>query len=392
MDLAVAAGPRYDTIDLLRGLSILGVILLHASLYLSFSGQTVGTTLPKWVQYMIFNEGGNGVSVFFAISGFLITYVSIRRFGSLSDLSVKSFYRIRFARIAPPLFLLLTLLSVLHLYGPPSFHISPQIGSLPHALFAALTFQTNWFEAVHGWLPPSWTVLWSLSVEEMFYFLFPLLCVSLLRRVWGRTVFFLLLTSLVGFGPFARTPWYSPNEIWAYQSYLGNLDNVALGCLFGLLAHRLSKSSEFMRSWWPILLQIAGASLIFFIADWMWPKVLFGWRIKHALGVSGTDVTVLGLGTCLVMLGSVVRNSEGSPWTLPLRWLGRYSYEVYLSHELVIIAVFALYFKLHRGPLAVWILATIVLSGVVGHYVSVLFSEPLNRRLRGAPLPAQLTP
>ena len=147
-----------------------------------------------------------------------------------------------------------------------------------------------------------------------------------------------------------------------------------------------------MRSRWPILLQIAGASLIFFIADWMWPKVLFGWRIKHALGVSGTDVTVLGLGTCLVMLGSVVRNSEGSPWTLPLRWLGRYSYEVYLSHELVIIAVFALYFKLHRGPLAVWILATIVLSGVVGHYVSVLFSEPLNRRLRGAPLPAQLTP
>ena len=58
VDLAVAAGPRYDTIDLLRGLSILGVILLHASLYLSFSGQTVGTTLPKWVQYMIFNEGG----------------------------------------------------------------------------------------------------------------------------------------------------------------------------------------------------------------------------------------------------------------------------------------------------------------------------------------------
>lgn len=212
-----------------------------------------------------------------------------------------------------------------------------------------------------------------------------------MRNTWGRPLFFALLTFLIGFGPFARTPWYSPNEIWAYQSYLGNMDNVALGCLFGLLAHRLSKSSTFVRSRWPRFFQIGGSVLILFIADWMWPKVIFGLRIKHALAVTGTDVTVLGLGTCMVMLGSVVRDSRGSQWTLPLRWLGRYSYEVYLSHELVVIVVFALYFKIHRGPLAIWVLGLIVLSGALGHYVSVLFSEPLNRRLRGAPLPTQLT-
>ena len=391
VDLTAAAGPRYDTIDLLRGLSILGVVLLHTSLYLSFSGQAVGTTLPRWLQYMIFNEGGNGVSCFFAISGFLITYVSIRRFGSLASIPVPSFYKIRFARIAPPLFLLLTILSVLHLYGPAEFHIRPDVGSLPHALFAALTFQTNWFEAVHGWLPASWSVLWSLSVEEMFYLFFPLLCIAFMRRPWSRPLFFALLAFFVGFGPFARTPWYSPNEIWGYQSYLGNVDNIALGCLFGLLAHRLSKATAILRSRWPLLFQIAGALLIFLVADWMWPKAIFGWRIKHALAVSGTDVTVLGSGTCMVMLGSVLRDSRGSQWTLPIRWLGRYSYEVYLSHELVVIAVFALYFKLHRGPLAVWIIVTIVLSGALGHYVSLLVSEPLNRRLRGAPLPSKLT-
>ena len=96
------------------------------------------------------------------------------------------------------------------------------------------------------------------------------------------------------------------------------------------------------------------------------------------------------LGVCLVMLGSVLRDSRGSGLTLPIRWLGRYSYEVYLSHVLVIIGVLALYTRFHHGPVAAWIVAAIILSGVTGHYISVFFSEPLNRRLRGAPLPAQL--
>jgi peptidoglycan/LPS O-acetylase OafA/YrhL len=389
-DLTSAAGHRYDTVDLLRGYAILGVILLHVSNYLSISGQTIGASFPKWLQYLVFSEGGNGVSAFFAISGFLITLVSIKRFGSLAGLSLKTFYRIRFARIAPPLLLLLMILSLLHLYGPAEFHIDPRVGSLPHALFAALTFQINWFEAVHGWLPASWTVLWSLSIEEMFYLAFPLLCAALLPRKWGRHFFFAILVFLIGFGPFARTPWYTHNDIWGYQSYLGNLDNVALGCLFGLLAHRLSESSSLLRSRWPLYFQLIGAAMALFIIDWMWPKAIFGWRIKHVLGASGTDVTILGLGTCLVMLGSALKDNRGSRMTLPIRWLGRYSYEVYLSHVLVIIPVFSLYLKFHRGPVAIWVIVTIILCGVLGHYFSVLFSEPMNRRLRGAPLPAQL--
>ena len=55
---------RFDTIDLLRGISILGVVLLHASLWLSFGDVHVGQSLPKWLRYVIFSQGGNGVSVF----------------------------------------------------------------------------------------------------------------------------------------------------------------------------------------------------------------------------------------------------------------------------------------------------------------------------------------
>ncbi|HUZ05060.1 MAG TPA: acyltransferase, partial [Acidobacteriaceae bacterium] len=357
---------RFDRIDFLRGLSILGVVLLHVRIFLGFAQYEVGQSFPAWLRYVVFNSGGNGVSVFFAISGFLITYISIRRFGGLRGMKLGRFYRIRFARIAPPLLLLLGILSVLHLAYVPHFHIRPPVGTLPQALFVTFTFQLNWFEAVHGWLPPNWTVLWSLSVEEMFYLFFPLLCVGLLRRRWGLGMFVSILMALVIFGPLARTPWYTTNNIWQGQSYLGNMDNVALGCLFAMLADRLGRETGWVSSRWPLVMQGAGAAMMTFIAFWMWPRVVLGWHVKDALGRTGMDVTVLGVGTCLVMLGSVLRPLCGSRWTAPIRWLGRYSYEVYLTHEFVVIGVLLLFLRVRKGPVALWICAVVILSGALG--------------------------
>lgn len=364
--------------------------MLHVSLFLSNSNYEVGKNLPHWLRYVIFSSGGNGVSTFFAISGFLITFISIRRFGSLRHIVAKTFYQIRFARIAPPLILLLLTLSILHLANIADFRIKSSVTTLPRALFAALTFHLNWLEAVHGWLPATWTVLWSLSVEEMFYLFFPVLCIALLNRRSGLPAFITLLCCLILFGPFARTPWYTKNDIWAYQSYLGNMDNVALGCLFALLTDRLGRSERFLRSRWPLCLQVLGAVAMLFVVFWAWPRVLFGWHIKHALGHTGTDVTLLGFGTCLVMLGSVLRQSTGSSLSFPVRWLGRYSYEVYLTHEFVVMGVLSIFIKLHRGPIALWISAVIILSGALGFVLSRTISEPANRALRGAPLPVNL--
>ena len=71
----------------------------------------------------------------------------------------------------PCLLLILTVLSVLHFLDVPGakMYSDPDRATLGHSLFAALTFHMNWLEGQHGWSPPAWGILWSLSIEEVFY-------------------------------------------------------------------------------------------------------------------------------------------------------------------------------------------------------------------------------
>ena len=167
-----SALPRFQTVDLLRGFSILAVVMLHCWIRFAGSHVLMGTGLPPWSRHLLLHNGGNGVTMFFAISGFLITMTSLRRFGGLPAMRAGLFYRTRFARIAPLLTFVLAVLSLLHwgsLYSPAldPWHVKQAVG-LPRALFSALTFHLNWLEAKTGYLPANWDVLWSLSVEEVF--------------------------------------------------------------------------------------------------------------------------------------------------------------------------------------------------------------------------------
>ncbi len=140
---AAAATPRFDTIDVLRGLSILAVVLLHTWLRFFMAGYDLRPFLPPMAAHLIFFNGGNGVTVFFAVSGFLITLTSVRRFGSLSAMKPAIFYRIRFARIAPLLLLLITVLSCLALALAQGFQFTGKRAPLWRAILAALTFHLN---------------------------------------------------------------------------------------------------------------------------------------------------------------------------------------------------------------------------------------------------------
>src|SRR5580698_732855 len=117
-------GERLDAIDLLRGLAIFFVLMNHINIRLLGADVLYTRFLPAQLVHFLVWNGQLGVQMFFAVSGFLITSITLRQ------VSLRDFYRLRFARIAPLLFLLLVILSALHFAGIHHFVVSPETGGL----------------------------------------------------------------------------------------------------------------------------------------------------------------------------------------------------------------------------------------------------------------------
>jgi len=327
-------------VDLLRGLAIFFVLMNHIYIRLRIA------KMPFHLPDALVWNGQQGVQIFFAVSGFLITTTALRRWGAGID--IPAFYRLRFARIAPLLLLLLAILSTLDLTHAENFVINPKVATLPRALLAALTFHINVLEARHGYLPANWDILWSLSVEEVFYLVFPLVR----RYTW---LFIALLVTCIILGPISRT---HGNEIWQEYSYLGGMDAIALGCLTALLVQK--------RQFSPRILVALGT-----------PLILFTLCMYRSIGYS---MTILAIGTCLIIAASAQTEWRAPRILSPLLSLGRRSYEVYLTHMFVVFALVWL-FRFRLVPLL--FLCTIIMSGLVGELVARVYSEPMNRYIRG---------
>ena len=102
---------RLDGVDLLRGLAIFFVLMNHVNMRLVGAKVPYTAGMAPQVEMSLVWNGQFGVQMFFAVSGFLITSTTLRRWGSVGKVNVKEFYQLRFARIAPLLLLLLAVLS-----------------------------------------------------------------------------------------------------------------------------------------------------------------------------------------------------------------------------------------------------------------------------------------
>jgi peptidoglycan/LPS O-acetylase OafA/YrhL len=363
------APQRLDGIDLLRGLAIFFVLMNHINIRLLGADVPYREFLPAQLVHFLVWNAQLGVQMFFAVSGFLITSITLRRWGSLGQVSLGGFYRLRFARIAPLLFLLLAILSGLHVAGFHHFVVPAKMGGLGRALLAALTFHVNVLEAHRGYLPGNWDILWSLSVEEVFYLGFPIVC-----RVFGRSkLLFAIFLTFVVLGPFGRTVFAHGNEIWEEYSYLGGMEGIALGCLTALLVSR----ARFSRTALWLLggggAVIVSASLIF---SW---QAYVGWP-----GRTGLNMTILGVGTCMFTAATAQTQWRSPRLLAPLLKIGQYSYEVYLTHMFVVFGFFDLFLRAGKPMSLVPVLfvSTILIAGLLGAAVSGLYSEPMNRFLR----------
>jgi peptidoglycan/LPS O-acetylase OafA/YrhL len=361
---------RIPGVDVLRGLAVLLVLLHHIHLRFEFNDYDLDGWLPHALNQVFWWSGYQAVIAFFVISGFLITRISISRWGPLGHIHIRNFYALRVARIVPCLLLLLVILSALHLVGAPNFTIPPDRASLGRALLAALTFHVNYLEGHHGYLPGGWDILWSLSIEETFYLLFPLICAA----VRSERLLVAPLLCLIVVGPISRTL-LAARDPWADYAYLSCTDGIAFGCLAALACARLR-----IPAWVSRVALIAGAAGALFVL------IMRETAARIGLTDLGLHISVLELSVALMLVafGAGVGNRAASFGTGWLRRIGHHSYEIYLFHMIVVLGLMNLLLRTRTTShtLPAWFTAMLLLSVGLGELVARRYSEPLNGRLR----------
>ena len=189
-------------IDGLRAIAVISVILYHAKIYIS-DVPIISNLFP----YNIFSGGFIGVDIFFVISGYLISLIILKEIYKTGKFSFSFFYERRIRRILPIL-LLVIFLSILLGW----FILTPyDLIDLAKSSITSIGFGSNFYFYLTGleyWaeesIPSALLHTWSLSVEEQYYILFPVLLLFVFKyfkKYLLHSLIFLFIISL-GFAEF----------------------------------------------------------------------------------------------------------------------------------------------------------------------------------------------
>jgi len=297
--------PFMPELDTLRGIAVLGVVLLHGFFW-QYSGLSFGR--PARVLLSLTQPGWVGVNLFFVLSGFLIS-------GILLDSKdrpnfYRRFYTRRALRILPPYYGLLVLLLLLRTASPAFVALS----------FVYLANMTALFGVACDYGP-----LWSLAVEEQYYILWPMVVRRLTMRqlAWisAFIVVFIPILRAISFSLHWKmgTDWY----IWF------TADGLAAGCLLAIVL-RTKIHREHVRHVCYLLLTvplIAGAA-----------GLPFGISTRNQVLGAGLQETVINTFFAGVLLVFLLAGSGAAKRyvNIPVfRFLGYISYGLYLDHLLV---------------------------------------------------------
>jgi peptidoglycan/LPS O-acetylase OafA/YrhL len=308
-------GGRIPSLDGVRAIAILLVIYAHAN---------IPCHNDRILSAIRGRSGFLGVQVFFVLSGFLITTLMLREVARTGQLSRSGFYLRRALRILPAYLTYLAVVAVVP-WGE-------ETGLTRADWLTALTYTVNFHPAP---IPFQISHVWSLSVEEHFYLLWPLVmaacsCAGSLRAVIGCIIACLSFRCLL----WVFLPDAAALDLWTCS----RMDDIAFGCLLALLTrsrvwrHRLDQIAA---SLWVVSL-VLGALAI---------SQVFGSRTVGARLIAPSEFamvaalsnTVNALCISLLLWRVMTRPTWLIGWVLNcwlLTGIGAISYSLYLWHVL----------------------------------------------------------
>jgi peptidoglycan/LPS O-acetylase OafA/YrhL len=273
-----------------------------------------------------FIPGGFGVTIFFLLSGFLITTLLRLEFARYRGISLGGFYLRRVLRILPPLYVTLLLALVLYRIGeghPPI----PFAGTLSQVLQVSNYYLIYSPNAV---MATGTAVFWSLAVEEHFYLLFPLLYAWMCPRFSNYQQTFILLTLCA-----AALAWRCVLHYYFHAEFIRTVfatdtrfDSILLGCVFAIVANPLVNDP--LHGW---ILRRMKCLLPLCVV------VLLGTFLVRDGGFRETlRYTLQGLALIPLFIAAIHYQKSWPVLFLnlpPVRFLGVLSYSLYLSHSVI---------------------------------------------------------
>lgn len=279
---------RRPALDGVRGVAILMVLLDHVALR------------------DLSSAGSVGVTVFFTLSGFLITSLMLEEHATAGRVSLREFYRRRAFRLFPALVVFLGAMLL-------AWRFIGSGAATPLDVLLASSYVGNWFSA-SGMALHGVTHTWSLAVEEQFYIAWPIVVILLSRRQALRST--LLWVAGLGAVASATTRYLEwdggRGGVWVYFATEAHADALLIGCLVAAWLHFGAD-----RSAAPRIATLAVVAMV---------PLFFSTGMARAVLLP----TVVPL-IAAVLLISVVRGNYSGWLTTPwLVYLGRRSYALYL--------------------------------------------------------------
>ena len=345
------------TLDGIRGIAVLLVICFHFSW--SFMANSPGSHTVK----RLFPVGWVGVDLFFVLSGYLITRGLVAPSSRPKGERLKLFWIRRFLRIFPLYYAVILVGTVVALatHGRP-----PELSYWLYVQNYALAFDPD---------PERWTShLWSLAIEEQFYFVWPLVALLVSRKRLLPLIVALFLFGVVGRAGlvFATHHWdVLTTAKLAYRATPTRMDGLLLGAAIATMGHE--PEAWLSRAWLKVRRPLLFVSALVFLA-----------LVLVTRGFLNEDRRVIVLGypviatlfACVVSLGvdgqlpkRVTRFFESKP----LVACGRVSYGMYMFHW-PLVALGIPFFKHAEtyafGPSALALGFACTLGGILVTYVA----------------------
>lgn len=287
-------------LDGLRAISILLVMTSHSAL---------AHVVP----------GVFGVTVFFFVSGFLITSLLLDEHAKGGGIAIKSFYIRRLLRLYPPLVVSILVTALVYwVFGTP-VNVWGAAGALAYLANYLAIFRPDLMANLGG-------QLWSLAVEEHFYFFYPLLLVWLLPDR-ARLLRAILLLCLFALGVRIVVVQAFPDIALDYtgKATEARIDSILYGAVAAVLWWSATSRAWLLRHrrW------LIGLGLALLLASFLWRNPVMRETVRYSLQGLGLIPLVLAV-TVAGWLPRATRFLESAV----LRWIGRHSYSLYLWHLL----------------------------------------------------------